>query len=157
MADMTANTQSRGFAERSVFWMILAASVAVFFAIAILIAFTSDSDSAATNAIDAAGAEEINQDPTGAGTNPDGAADQPVEGIAESTPNPEELIEPAAGDVAEPGDEAAATDATDQTATDLVVDPDNGGAGTEPDGGAEEFYPTPAGPEGSDDNPLTLE
>ncbi|KAA9006161.1 hypothetical protein [Histidinibacterium aquaticum] len=57
-----------------------------------------------------------------------------------------------------PGDDTAAS-ITEQGAeqpTDLVNDP-NDGAPIDPDGGAGNFYPTPSGPEGRDDNPLTAE
>lgn len=149
-----SNTSRTPMAERSVFWQILIAALGVTVLIAIVIAFSSDPDSSAENAIDAAGSENIDQRPTGAGTKPDGAADTVVEGIEESTDG-SEIVAPA--DAAEGSDAAQApADGADAAAegadpieaenetTDLVIDPDDGQPG-EPDGGAEPFYPTPAG------------
>lgn len=209
MADMTANS-SKGIGERSVFWMIVATGIGTAAIIAIAMSFIARGEVAADT--DPA-ANDVEQAPTGAGTNQDGVADENTEGLMNETstddfvessaaagvdsgaegtaPEPATSateVEPVVGDgtvnemtPAETEEQAApaeeqsgatgsdsdgATEMTGASGEDsdmsnesgitLVDDPDDGQP-NEPDGGAGEFYPTPSGPEGRDDDPLTTE
>lgn len=210
MAMMT-DTGRGGLGEKSVFWLILAMGVGVFIVLAVAMMLNNSVNSVKT---DPTTQSEVAQDPTGAGANPDGVADEATEGLMNATASDDLIdsstaastdpmanaeadgdgqetsataVEPATGDgenvdqmiqstagTEEDGSDAMATentaatdssdattntsaneDGSDPTAPELVVDPDNGYNGTDPDGGAAPFVPTPSGPEGRDDDPLT--
>lgn len=150
MADSTTHRRAGGLGERSVFWMILISAVAVVVLIAIVIAFAESGSEGA----DHGSAEEYAGEEAEAGLAADGDA-----GDADVTPAGEDADEnmglDGTAEVVE-GDDAA-PEVIEEGAEDIVADPDDGGAGTEPDGGAEPFFPTPSGPGGSDGNALTTD
>lgn len=81
MADMTANS-SRSIGERSVFWMIVATGLGTAAIIAIAMSFIARGEVAADTQ---PAANDVEQAPTGAGTNPDGVADESTEGLMNET------------------------------------------------------------------------
>lgn len=92
-----------GIGSKSVFWMILASGAGVFVLIAILMSFTGDHGGVKTDQTEQA---EVAQEPTGAGTNPDGVADEAEEGLANTT-STDDFIESSAAasaEVTEEGD-----------------------------------------------------
>lgn len=267
---LNQKAESGGLGSKSVFYPILACGVGVVAILAIALAM-SDEGYVASD-VDPAEEEVAEQRPTGAGTNPDGVADEPVEGLTNDTSTDDfvdssasasaevvggdsggdgeepattaENVEPAAGESdnidemveaveSAPEDETGASDNSMASGTDgdmpegdvregesetsedgtesatteddqalmqssppladiegdvapqttamvngdkiaegitgslpenvdpsnapdnMIVDPNNGYMGTDPDGGAGAFVPTPSGPEGRDDNPFT--
>lgn len=82
MAMTTFNDFGGRFAQRSVFWMILAMGIGIFVVIALVMTFEQ---SEATVKTDQMTQQEVAQRPTGAGTNPDGAVDEATEGLLNET------------------------------------------------------------------------
>ena len=128
-----------------------------------------DTSQAEAEASDGDGIGDAAPDPATANVEESGDAVTPEDTESTVTPvdNPD-VQAPAAGDALIPdanegeasGDAAAegSGNDTDLAVDEQVVDPDNGAkGGPDPDGGAEPFFPTPSGPEGSDGNPLTTD
>ena len=159
-ANLSARLDRSG--KPSVFIPIVICGVGVAAIIALFFAISGDAPEAATDPE----AGLIATDPTGAGLNPDGAADRIEGGIptdGDTATEPAARVDAAA---AEPGlttSEALDTDASGAMASDggplpqETVGSEDNEVVTDPDRTGSAFVPTESGPEGSDNDATTTD